>query len=412
MKQMSSTRWWIALLLFAATLLNYLDRQVLALVSPVLRKEFLLTATGYSHILTAFLFGYTFTQLFVGRLIDRIGPRRSLIIAMIWWSAAGIAAATARSTTQLAVCLFLMGTGEAANWPSSVKAIQEWFPARQRAIAVGFFNSGSSTGAILAPLVVTFLTIRYSWRVAFLLCGVLGFFWLIPWLFLYPRTPRQSADMELQIPPTTPTSLATLFRDRRTWGVMLARFFCDSIWVFYIFWLPDYLSRVRHFSLVRIGATAWIPFAAAAIGNLAGGALSGMFIRRGHPPARARVFVMAGSALAMTSGVGVWFCTSPALALALISFVVFAYSAWAANVLTIPADIFDSSAVATTVGFSGTAAGLGAMLTTLLAGHIIDHYSYLPVFIGLAMLPIFASASSFLTLSRAMHSAPASNQIL
>ncbi len=406
---MSSRRWWIALLLFVATLLNYLDRQVLSLVTPVLRKELSLTATGYSHILTAFLFGYTFSQLFVGTVIDRIGPRRSLIIAMIWWSAAGIAASTSRNILQLGLFLFLMGTGEAASWPSSVKAIQEWFPAKQRAVAVGFFNSGSSAGAVLAPLVVAALTIRYSWKVAFAVCGCLGFFWLIPWLLLYPSSGVRRVPNAPEITRRPHSSFAALFRDRRTWGVMLARFFCDSIWLFYIFWLPDYLSRVRHFSLSRIGASAWIPFLAAGIGNIVGGILSGVLVRKGFPAARARIFVMAGSAVAMTTGVGVWFCGSPFLALALISFVVFAYSCWASNVLTVPADIFDQSAVATTVGFSGTAGGVGGMLTMLLAGHIIDHYSYLPVFVGLALLPICASACSFLILSPAKQ--PALTQV-
>ncbi|MEO6911991.1 MAG: MFS transporter [Edaphobacter sp.] len=396
---MPSRRWWIALLLFAATLLNYLDRQVLALVTPVLRQELSLTATGYSHILTAFLFGYTFSQLFVGRVIDRVGPRRSLIIAMIWWSAAGIAAATSRNTWQLGLFLFLMGIGEAASWPGSVKAIQEWFSAKQRAVAVGFFNSGSSAGAVLAPLVVTYLTIRYSWRMAFIACGCLGFVWLIPWMFLYPASRPNVGETASETSLPAPISSATLFRDPRTWGVILARFFGDSIWVFYIFWLPDYLSRVRHMSLSSIGATAWIPFVAAGIGNMVGGMLSGMFVRKGLPAARSRILVMAGSAIAMTSGVGVWFCSTPALAIALISFVVFAYSSWAANVLTVPSDVFPQNAVATVVGFSGAAGGFGTMLSMLLAGHIIDHYSYLPVFIGLALLPVFASTCSFLTLS-------------
>ncbi len=388
-------------MLFTATLLNYLDRQVLSLVHPVLRKQLSLTAIGYSHILTGFLLGYTVGQLLVGRIVDKIGPRRSLSFAMIWWSTAGVLAATSRTALQLGVFLFFMGLGEAAGWPSSVKAIQEWFSASQRALAVGFFNSGSSVGAVLAPLVVSTLAIRYSWRVAFAACGAIGFFWIIPWLVLYPSSSKQGMTRGRNTTAEQPPPLGQLLRDRRTYGVVLGRFFCDSIWYFYVFWLPDFLSRVRHFSLHQIGMTAWIPFVAAALGNLAGGYLSGRLLTRGLAPARSRLLVMAGAALAMSSGIGIWFCTTPATSIALISFVVFAYSCWASNVLTLPSDLFSSGAVATVVGFSGTAAGLGGVLTTLLSGWLIERFSYLVVFIVLAVLPILGSASSFLSWKKA-----------
>ncbi len=398
-KILERRRWAIATLLFIATLLNYLDRQVLALVSPILRRDLGLTATGYSHIVTAFLLGYTITQLFVGRVIDRLGPRLSLLVAMMWWSAAGIAAATAHSMVQLGATLLLMGIGEAASWPTSVKAIQECFPPSERAIGVGYFNSGSAVGAVLAPLLVTHLALRYSWRTAFVVCGVIGFLWLIPWLLLYPvRTETKTGSSEHLTASRTP--LASLIGDVRVWGVVLARFFGDSIWFFYIFWLPDYLSRVRGFSMSIIGLTAWIPFLAAGLGNFAGGSFSGALIRRGVPAVRARLRVMLLSAAAMAFGAGVWFCGNPAWAIGLISFVVFAYSCWAANVLTLPSDMFPADAVATTVGFSGAAAGVGGMLTTLLLGRLIDHYSYEPVFLGLGLLPICAGACALLTVSR------------
>jgi ACS family hexuronate transporter-like MFS transporter len=394
---MTNRKWWIAGLLFLATMLNYLDRQVLSLVSPVLRKELALTAIGYSHVLTAFLVGYTLGQLVVGRVIDRLGARLSLLLAMIWWSAAGVIASTSHSSVQLGCFLFLMGLGEAGGWPSSVKAIQQWFPAAERAVAVGFFNSGSSVGAILAPLVISTLTLRYSWRAAFIVCGVLGFLWITPWLLTYPKRITTQAVVSDLAEEDRP-SLTSLLRSRKTYGVVLGRFFCDSIWYFYIFWLPDFLSRVRHFSLHKIGMIAWIPFVAAALGNLVGGALSGYLLRRGSNAARSRLLVMAGAALAMTAGIGVWFCESPTAIIALISFVVFAYSCWASNILTLPSDLFPSGAVATVVGFSGMAGGLGGVLTTLMAGWIIDHYSYLGVFAILATLPLVASSCSFLSM--------------
>jgi ACS family hexuronate transporter-like MFS transporter len=392
----TNRKWWIAGLLFTATLLNYLDREVLSLVNPVLRKELSLTATGYSHVLTAFLLGYTFGQLLVGRAIDKIGARRSLLLAMIWWSTAGIAAATSHTAVQLSIFLFLMGLGEAGGWPSSVKAIQEWFPAKERALAVGFFNSGSSAGAVLAPVVVSAIALHYSWRAAFLVCGSIGFLWILPWLIAYPRSSRFNPSQDTVASNETPP-LSFLLRNRRTYGVVLGRFFCDSIWYFYIFWLPDYFSRVRHFSLHQIGMTGWIPFLAAGLGNLAGGYCSGWLLRRGLRASSSRLVVMAGAALAMSTGIGIWFCKSPMASIALISFVVFAYSCWASNILTLPSDIFSSRAVATVVGFSGMAGGLGGVLTTLMAGWMIDHYSYLSVFVVLALLPLIASACSLLS---------------
>ena len=389
-------RWAIATLLFAATLLNYLDRQVLALVSPVLRHDLGLTATGYSYIVMAFLLGYTATQLFAGRVIDRIGPRLSLLIAMLWWSAAGIAAAMAHSVTQLGATLLLMGVGEAANWPASVKAIQECFPLQQRAVAVGYPNSGSAVGAVLAPLVVTNLVLRYSWRTAFVVCGVIGFLWVIHGSFFIRRAQilhRTQAERG-RAAPTYATR--TLAGDVRMWGMVLARFFGDSIWFFYIFWLPDYLSQVRGFSLKIIGLTAWIPFFAAGLGNVAGGSISGVLIHKGIPAANARLQVMLVSAAIMAMGAGIWYCKSPAWAIALISFVVFAYSSWAANIPTLHSDLFAADAVATTVGFSGAAAGLGGILTTLLLGRVIDHYSYEPVFVVLGLLPICAGTCALL----------------
>jgi MFS transporter, ACS family, hexuronate transporter len=392
---MIERRWFIAFLLFLSTLLNYFDRQILSLVSPVLRVQFSLSATQYSHLLSAFLFGYTSMQLFAGWVVDRLGARRGLILAMLWWSAAGAAAALTRGPRQLAFCLFLMGVGETANWPSAVKAIREWFSPAKRAMAVGFFNSGSSAGAILAPFTVATLTLHYSWRAAFIACGVLGVLWIIPWRIAYTAPPMPSYADDI-----LPATQFAFLRDRRAWGILLARLFADSIWFFYIFWLPDYLTHVHGLSIREIGATAWIPFVAAAAGNFAGGAASSYLIRRHRAVVPSRLTVMVASALVMSLGAVIRFCNTPAIAIAVISLVVFAYSSWAANVLTLPGDIFPADSVATVVGASGTLAGIGGMLTVLLTGHIVDRYSYGPVFWGLTALPLCAAACSLLCASR------------
>ena len=398
---MRQRHWWIATLLFASTLLNYFDRQILSLVSPVLRQQFALTARDYSFLLNAFLLGYTSMQFVAGWIVDRLGARRGLVFAMLWWSAAGTAAALTRNPRQLALCLFLMGVGEAANWPSAVKAVQEWFPANKRAVAVGFFNAGSSAGAVIAPFIVLRLTVRYSWRTAFLACGLLALLWIGPWLLLY-RNPPLRAE-------TRASSAGLSFlASRRAWGVILARFFADSIWFFYVFWLPDYLTHVRSLSLQSLGAVAWIPFLAAGLGNFAGGALSGYFVRHNHGVVASRLIVMAISAGIMSLGFVIHFCSSASVALALISLIVFAYSAWAANVLTLPSDIFPANVVATVTGTCGTLAGIGGILSTFTAGRIIDLYSYFPVFIGLSILPLLAFACSLLTLPPRKNTPPTS----
>jgi MFS transporter, ACS family, hexuronate transporter len=368
-------------------------------VSPILRLRFHMSASTYAHLLTIFLLGYTISQFVAGRLADRLGARRGLLLAMLWWSSAGLLAATSNTLGQLGSFLFLMGIGEAANWPTSVRAIREWFPAKRRAVAVGYFNSGSCAGAVLAPIVVSALTLRYSWRVAFAVCGCIGFLWIIPWSLSYSKkTPFGDEG----IGPATPIS--EIFRDRRAWGVILARFFGDPIWYFYIFWLPDYLSRVRGFSLREIGMTAWMPFLAAGIGSFVGGFASGHLIRKGSIPSSARLVVLGLSAAVMVAGTVISYCHGASLTIAIISLVIFAYGIWAANILTLPSDIFPVSAVATVVGASGTGAGLGGMLTMLVAGQVIDHYSYQPVLWGIGMLPLIAFACSLLAARSSRHS--------
>jgi MFS transporter, ACS family, aldohexuronate transporter len=388
---MTRRPWIIAALLFAATLLNYLDRQVLALVSPVLRNEFSMSAAQYAGLLNAFLFGYTTMQVLTGWIVDRLGARKGLLLAMIWWSVAGAAAAAARNPLELAICLCLMGAGEAANWPTAVKAIREWFPPATRATAVGFFNAGSSAGAVLAPLIVTSLTIHFSWRIAFLFCGGLGLLWIAPWRMVYSKPPLDAQ------PEAQGRRSISFLGDTRAWGVILARFFGDSIWFFYIFWLPDYCSHVLSLSLAAIGAVAWIPFLAAGLGNFAGGWASGFLVGRRRRVVWSRLAVMGASALIMSAGAGIRWVHTESLAIAMISVVVFAYSAWAANVLTLPSDIFPANQVATITGAAGTLAGIGGMLTMWVTGRVVDHYSYGPVFLGLGCLPLFAFGCSLLS---------------
>lgn len=392
-------RWGIAALLFAATLLNYLDREVLSIISPVLRAQFGLSAVGYSHLLTAFLLGYTLFQPITGKFADLVGARRGLAIAMIWWSGAAMLAATARSTRQLGLILFLMGAGESANWPASVKMIQEWFVPSERGIATGIFNCGSSAGAVMAPAVITVLTLHYSWRIAFLVSGAIGLIWIVPWLLVYKQN-TLSREQARQREDQSTIGWIQVLRSRNTVALMGARFFADPVWIFFVFWLPDYLNRSRRFSLAQIGASAWLPFFTAMLGNLAGGYLSGFLIQKGFGPRSARVRIMSVAAAVMLSGCSIAFISSPMEALLVVSVVTFAYSCWAANVLTLPSDLFPKEQIATVVGLSGMAAGAGGILVMLLVGFLVDHFSYMPALILIGCLPLVALSFVLITTER------------
>jgi ACS family hexuronate transporter-like MFS transporter len=296
---MSARRWWIAGLLFLATAINYLDRQALSVTAPVLRREFGLTATDYSRVVACFLAAYTVCQAVAGRLMDRFGPRLGLLAAMLWWSLAGAAHSLARDALSLACFRLLLGIGEAGNFPGSVKAVERWFPQPERAFAVGLFNSGSSLGALVALPLITAITLAWGWQSAFLAMGAAGLLWSVPWLLVYRAEPAghaKSAALARAVPTRR------LLGERAVWSLMLARFFCDPVWWFYVFWLPDYLAKARGLSLASIGAVGWAPFLAAGIGSLFGGWASGRLVRAGVPAPRARFLVMAASVVTMCAG--------------------------------------------------------------------------------------------------------------
>ncbi|MCP5109571.1 MAG: MFS transporter [bacterium] len=397
---MPHLRWWIAALLFLATVINYVDRQTLSVLAPVLRDEFGMSNTDYSRIVSAFLLAYLIMQAGSGRLMDWLGTRRGFSLCIIWWSAAAMLHAGARSAMQFGFFRFLLGLGEAGNWPGAVKAISEWFPARERAFAIGFFNSGSTLGAVIAPPLVAWLALQYGWRNAFLLTGSLGFVWLILWLLIYQHPAKhrwlRPSELELIQSGQEKTTAADkirwreLFGYRQVWGLVLGRMLADPVWWFYVFWLPEYLKREREFSLAMIGYFAWIPFLAADLGCLTGGWLSGHLVKRGMDTVRARKTVMLFSVLLMTSGIPAVLTENANLAIALISLATFSFSNYASNVLTLPADLFPQRIVASVSGLSGTGAATGGLIFTLIIGAVVDRFSYLPVFIAAGTLPLIA----------------------
>jgi ACS family hexuronate transporter-like MFS transporter len=376
-------RWLMISLAFWATVINYLDRQTLSVAAPVLREQFHMSNVEYSRVLFGFLLAYTIMNGVSGPLIDRLGTRLGYALTLAWWSAAALLHAFARGALSLGVFRFLLGMGEAGNWPGGVKVVAEWFPERERALACGIFNSGSSVGAILAPPVVAFILLTLGWPAAFLLVGAAGFIWLAFWWPIYrtPVTVKVEADA-----PTIP--VRQLLRTRVVVVFTFSKIFLDPVWYFYIFWFPEYLKRARNFDMAAIGKYAWIPFAVAAVGNFAGGLLSAFLLRHGLSVTVARKSAVTFFAALMLAAIPAVLVRDAWLSIAFVSVAMMGYTGAVANMLALPADVFPKNAVASVYGLASMGSGFGGMVFTLITGWVVDHYSYTPVFIGFGIMPL------------------------
>lgn len=386
-------RWLILILLFLSTVINYVDRQALSVLVPTLRSELGISSAAYGTITTVFLFAYTISQLGFGMLIDRIGTRLGFALSIIIWSIAAVLHAFAQGAMSLGVLRFILGLGEAGNWPAGGKAISRWFPQQRRAFGMGFFDGGSAVGAIIAPPIIAALAIYFGWRAAFVVTGMLGFLWLVGWLWIYAapenhkwltEADREQAVREgggLQAMQTSfGASLKRIIGERQLWGLMATRMIATPVWWFYVFWLPDYLSKGRGFSLAEIGMFGWIPFLTVDIGKLLGGASSDRLLASGQSATVARKSVMAAGALAMAGGVMVVGADTPAGALAWICLATFGFGLWSANILALHADIFPSETMGTALGLTGMAASTGGAIFTFVVGQVVDRAGYAPIF--------------------------------
>ncbi|MBY0504948.1 MAG: MFS transporter [Bryobacteraceae bacterium] len=365
-------RYTILALLSFSTLINYLDRQALAVVVPELRRDLALSSRDYGEITTAFLIAYGAGQLLAGPLIDRLGAGWGLALFAAVWSLAALAHGLAQTAGHLLALRILLGLGEAGNWPAGVKSISERFSRSERAFSMGLFDAGSAIGAMLAPPLVATLTIVYGWRVAFLCTGVLGLLWLILWLGFMPR--------EAPLPALSPGASWRMLRGRPFWGLVATRFLATPVWWFHVFWLPDYLGQARGFTLREIGVFAWVPFVTVDLGKLFGGRLSDYWILRGASVTRARKVVMGGGAVCMAAGLLVVDAHSSFAALAWVSLATFGFGMWSANILALHADLFASRGIATAVGGTTAAASLGGAIFTWLTGRLVDTEGYGLVF--------------------------------
>jgi ACS family hexuronate transporter-like MFS transporter len=434
-------RWWIIGLVFLATLINYIDRLTISVLAPAITKDLNLDRFQYGSIATWFLLAYTISQALSGKLYDRVGTRRGFSISILVWSLAAMAHSFARGLGSLSLFRFILGLGEAGNWPGAAKTVAEWFPVKQRAFGLAIFNSGAAIGSIVSPPLIVWLQFRFGWQTTFIVTGSLGFIWLALWLLFYEKpekhswlteeeyrliredhdavtagqrdtetngrgdkalTERAPADGNLMVRAAAPlpVSRSPRWRDllqyRQVWGIVIGRFFTDPIWWLYITWLPLYLSDVRGFDLRKIALFAWVPYVAADAGSLLGGWFSGFLISRGWSVNRARKAVIIFAALLMPAGILAAFVENPLTALALIGLVLFGFQVWINNVQTLPSDFFSSREVGSVAGLGGTGAGFGAMLFTLGTGWVVKNFSYVPVLVVAGLLAPLGTLLLFL----------------
>jgi ACS family hexuronate transporter-like MFS transporter len=384
-------RWWIAGLLAIATALSYLDRQSFPVVVGEIKKEIPLSDRQYADLTSLFLLAYAIMYAGGGRILDWVGTRLGYAIMIVWWSAANFMLGTVNSVFGLGLFRFLLGLGEGGGFPGSGKAVAEWFPARERSLAFGIFNTGSSVGAVIAPPLMAWIVSEFGWRWVFFTTGSIGFVWAVIWLRLYQPPNRNrfiteeereyiSRSMDAPAQAAEPIPWLRLFTYRQVWGLMIVKFLTDAIWYFYIFWLPKYLGDVRHLNIKEIGYFAWIPFAFAGLGSLGGGWLSSFLIRRNVTLDLSRKIAIGFSACLMPASLLI---TQSPLNYAIVFFstALFAHQFWSANVQTLPADIFPARVVGSVEGLLGCAGSFGGMVFGFVVSRLLEPYGYAPAFL-------------------------------
>ncbi|TMM58634.1 MFS transporter [Maribacter algarum] len=393
-------RWWIAGSIFLATTINYIDRQALSVAAPVIREDLRLSNEQYGWIVSAFLLAYAIMQMVSGRLIDSLGTKKGFSIAVIWWSIANMLHAFSKGMISLGAFRFLLGIGEAANYPAAMKAISEWFPKEERTKAVGILNMGPGLGAIIAPPLMAWLITDFGWKMAFVITGAIGFFWLLLWRWIYyepEKHPRISSEELALIQASQKEEnlekmpWLSYFKYKEVWGLTLSRFVSDGAFYFFVFWLPSWLADVKGFSLLEIGMFAWIPFLLSDIGSFVGGWTGGQLMKNGMSLDASRKWVIWVGAILVIPVLGCLYIESPYWAIALISLSLFATQFKQASLFTLPIDLFGKKDAASIWGISGSAGSFGAMLFTPLIGWLVDTISYSPVFVIVSILHIISA---------------------
>jgi len=394
-------RWVICALLLLGTTKNYMDRQVVGVLKTTLQHEFGWSEIDYGNLVFAFQAAYAVGMLAVGRFIDRVGTRAGYAVAMAFWSLASMAHGLGSSLASFIYARTALGFGEAGVFPASIKTVAEWFPQKERALATGIFNAGANLGAILTPLLIPWITIRFGWRWAFVITGALGAGWVVAWLLLYRKPDAHPFCSALELEyilrdhelPTAKVGWRSLLGHRQTWAFAAAKFLTDPIWWFYLFWIPGFLQQVHGVNLARLGLPVIVIYLISDVGSVAGGWLSSTLIQRGFTVNAARKLAMLACAVSVTPVVLAYRVPGMWLAVVLIGLAAAAHQGFSANLFTLASDMFPRNAVASVVGIGGMAGAIGGMLIAKTVGYVLEKTGsyWIPFLIaGLAYLVALA----------------------
>jgi ACS family hexuronate transporter-like MFS transporter len=393
-----SFRWTICALLFLATTINYVDRQVISILAPMLQKKIGFDQLQYGYIVTAFEGAYALGLLIVGRIIDKIGTKKGYSYSLFLWSLAAMGHALVQTAFGFGVARFLLGLGESGNFPAAIKATAEWFPKKERALATGFFNSGANVGAIVAPLLVPWLTLKFGWQAAFLFTGAIGFIVLIIWIWMYklPEYHEKVTKEELayiksdqEVEEQVKVPWLKLLKYRQTWAFVIGKFLTDPIWWFYLYWLPKFFNEHYGLDLAHIGLPLVVVYTMTTVGSIGGGWISSAFIKRNSTINKGRKTAMLICAVCVVPIIFASVVTQLWSAVALIGLAAAAHQGWSANIFTSVSDMFPTKAVGSVVGLGGMAGSIGGMLIATAAGLILQltgHYLILFIICGFAYL--------------------------
>jgi ACS family hexuronate transporter-like MFS transporter len=383
-------RWVIVGLLFAATVINYVDRQMIGVLKPTLMADLGWSELDFANVVFWFQTAYAIGYIGFGRIVDMIGARLGYAIAFVIWTLAHIGHGAVHSVTQFAMMRFGLGIGEAGNFPAGIKAVTEWFPVKERAFAIGIFNAGANIGAIVTPLVVPFLVVTYGWRPAFVITGLATSIWLVFWLVIYrrPQEHKKVSEAELAyiqqdpVDPVQPLPWSRIAAKRETWAYALGKFCIDPIWWFFLFWLPGYLATRYQLNILQFGPPLVAIYLLSDIGSVVGGWASSRWIKLGRSVNYARKMTMLICAFAVTPIFFAQSYDSLWLAVLVIGIATAAHQAFSANLYTLPSDLFPRSAVGSVIGIGGTVGAVGGMIFTLYTGQVLERIgSYTPIFI-------------------------------
>ncbi|TFH01550.1 MAG: MFS transporter [Calditrichales bacterium] len=406
MKKIKGLRWYIIGLVSLATVINYVDRSALAIMWPGMSKDLGIGDQGYAAIMSMFMIAYAISQMLSGKLYDWVGTRVGFVISIVVWSVSAALHAVARGAAGFSVFRFMLGLGEAGNWPGATKSNAEWFPIKERAFAQGIFNSGAAIGSIIAPPLIAFLYLGFGWRVTFVLLGVMGLLWIIPWWYFNKATPDknpylsddekqyilegQSEGLTVSEQNDRAPGWGEMLTYRQSWSVITSRFFLDPIWWLFVVWLPIYLNSKFGFNVKEIGMSAWAPYVGAMLGSLFGGWISGYWISKGWTTNRARKSaIVLGGIIMIPALILTAFAAEPIMAIVLIGFILFGFQISMNNIQTLPSDFYAGGAVGSLAGIGGTSAAIGVVIVTNLIPIIVKATSYTPVFLlGACLVPL------------------------